>query len=67
MAILPQLKLFDWRDMQPLCDLERLRLVLEYMPDEELMGVLHRHRAGSQRLPGSRDVELRAGRHRIPT
>ncbi len=45
MAILPQLKLFDWHDMQPLGDLERLRLVFEYMPDEELMRVLHRLRA----------------------
>ena len=24
MAIIPQLKLFDWREMQPLGDLERL-------------------------------------------
>lgn len=40
MAIIPQLKLFDWTEIQPLGDLERLRLVLEYMPDEELMLLL---------------------------
>jgi hypothetical protein len=26
MAIIPQLKLFDWTEIQPLGDLERLRL-----------------------------------------
>ena len=55
MAILSQLKLFDWHDMQPLGDLERLRLVLEYMPDEELMRVLHRLRA-----KGRNDYPVRA-------
>ena len=37
MAIIPQLKLFEWNEIQTLGDLDRLRLVLEYMPDEELM------------------------------
>ena len=37
MAIIPQLRLFGWNEIEPLCDLERLRLVLEYMPDEDLM------------------------------
>ena len=55
MAILPQLKLFDWRDMQPLGDLERLRLVLDSMPDEELMMALHRHRG-----KGRNDYPVRA-------
>ena len=55
MAIIPQLKLFDWREMQPLGDLERLRLVLEYMPDEELMRVLYRHRG-----KGRNDYPVRA-------
>ena len=32
MAIIPQLRLFGWNEIEPLCDLERLRLVLEYMP-----------------------------------
>jgi hypothetical protein len=44
MAIIPQLKLFGWTEIQPLGDLERLRLVLEYMPDEELMLLLERKR-----------------------
>ncbi|MCF6093924.1 transposase, partial [Microaerobacter geothermalis] len=44
MAIIPQLKLFEWNEIQTLGDLERLRLVLEYMPDEELMVALERKR-----------------------
>ncbi|KXG43945.1 transposase [Tepidibacillus decaturensis] len=44
MAIIPQLKLFEWNEIQILGDLERLRLVLDYMPDEELMRTLERHR-----------------------
>jgi hypothetical protein len=44
MAIIPQLKLFGWTEIQPLGDLERLRLVLDYMPDEELMILLERKR-----------------------
>ena len=67
MAILPQLKLFDWHEMQPLGDLERLRLALESMPDEELMRVLHCHRAKGRNDYPVRDVELRAGRHCIST
>ncbi len=37
MAIIPQQKLFGWEEIEKLSDLERLRLVLENMPDEELM------------------------------
>ena len=37
MAIIPQLRLFGWREIEELGDLERLSLVLEYMPDEKLM------------------------------
>ncbi|MCF6095395.1 transposase [Microaerobacter geothermalis] len=44
MAIIPQLKLFEWNEIQTLGDLERLRLVLEYMPDEEWMVALERKR-----------------------
>ncbi|MDD4680764.1 MAG: transposase, partial [Clostridia bacterium] len=32
MAIIPQQTLFVWSDIEDLGDLERLRLVLEYMP-----------------------------------
>jgi len=44
MAIIPQKKLFGWEEIESLGDLERLRLVLEYMPDEELMRTLERRR-----------------------
>lgn len=37
MAIIPQLKLFGWEEIEELGDLERLHLVLEHMPDEDLM------------------------------
>ncbi|REJ27107.1 MAG: transposase, partial [Caldibacillus debilis] len=37
MAIIPQLSLFSWNEIEELGDLERLRLVLENMPDEAFM------------------------------
>lgn len=37
MAIIPQQTLFVWSKIEALGDLERLQLVVEYMPDEELM------------------------------
>lgn len=44
MAIIPQMRLFGWKEIEQLGDLERLRLVLEYMPDEELMQKLEKAR-----------------------
>lgn len=44
MAIIPQQTLFVWNEIEKLGDLERLRLVLENMPDEELMQVFERER-----------------------
>ncbi|KHO62849.1 transposase [Thermoanaerobacter sp. YS13] len=44
MAIIPQQTFFVWSEIENLGDLERLRLVLEYMPDEELMRVLEKER-----------------------
>ena len=44
MAIIPQQTLFVWSDIEDLGDLERLRLVLEYIPDEELMQALEKER-----------------------
>ncbi len=44
MAIIPQQKLFGWEEIEQLGDLERLRLVIEYMPDEELMQKLEKER-----------------------
>jgi len=44
MAIIPQQTLFVWNEIENLGDLERLRLVIEYMPDEELMEKLEKER-----------------------
>lgn len=55
MAIIPQRPLFDWAQIDQLGDLERLRLVLEYMPDESLMGALQ-----TKRGKGRDDFPVRA-------
>ncbi len=44
MAIIRQRRLFSWREVEDLQDLERLRLVIEHMPDEELMRLLEEER-----------------------
>ena len=48
MAIIPQQTLFVWSEIEELGDLERLKLVLEYMPDEELMRILEDERANGR-------------------
>src|SRR5690554_2283504 len=48
MAIIPQMSLFDYREIQSLGDLERLRLVIEYLPDEEFMKHLEKERGNGQ-------------------
>lgn len=48
MAIIPQIKIFGWEEIEDLGDLERLRLVLEYMPDEELMEILECERGNGR-------------------
>lgn len=55
MAIIPQQTLFVWNEIEDLGDLERLRLVLEYMPDEELMQKLEKKRG-----KGRDDFPIRA-------
>ncbi|AVX21816.1 transposase [Carboxydocella thermautotrophica] len=55
MAIIPQIKLFEWTEIQTIGDLVRLRLVLDYMPDEELMRTLERNRG-----KGRNDYPVRA-------
>ena len=49
MAIIQQLQLFSWKDfqddLQTLGDLERFKLVMETMPDEQLMQTLQALRA----------------------
>ena len=55
MAIIPQKQLFGWEEIEELGDLDRLRLVLEYLPDEPLMALLE-----SQRGHGRDDYPIRA-------
>jgi len=55
MAIIPQIRIFGWEEIEELGDLERLRLVLEYMPDEELMRQLEK-----ERYKGRDDYPVRA-------
>ncbi len=55
MAIIPQMSLFVWSEIENLGDLERLKLVLEYMPDENLMRKLEK-----QRKKGRNDYPVRA-------
>lgn len=55
MAIIPQQRLFAWDEIENLGDLERLQLVLETMPDEELMRELERERGR-----GRNDYPIRA-------
>ena len=44
MAIISQQRLFCWEEISNLGDLERLKLVLETMPDEKLMRFLEKQR-----------------------
>jgi hypothetical protein len=55
MAIIPQKQLFKWDEIEELGDLERLKLVLDYLPDEELMRVLEKKRG-----KGRNDYPVRA-------
>jgi hypothetical protein len=44
MSIVAQQQLFSWKNIEKLGDLERLNLVLEYIPDEEIIGILEKER-----------------------
>lgn len=44
MAIIPQQRLFGWQEIENLGDLQRLKLVLDHLPDEELMRKLEQER-----------------------
>lgn len=55
MAIIPQQKLFGWDEIEKIGDLERLQIVLENMPDEEMMRALERERGR-----GRNDYPIRA-------
>ena len=53
MAIIHQKQLFVWSDIEDVGDLERLKLVLETVPDEDLMRKLEAERgpSGIDRFP----------------
>jgi len=55
MASIPQKSLFSWKEVEALGDLERLRLVLRWLPDEQLMQVLEEERG-----KGRNDYPVRA-------
>lgn len=55
MASIPELYLFSWKNCEELGDLERLQLVLNYMPDEKLMLALREIRGN-----GRNDNPIRA-------
>ncbi|MHC4687490.1 MAG: transposase [Planctomycetota bacterium] len=55
MAIIPQKQLFSWKEIEDLGDLQRLELVLKYLPDEPLMRLLESHRG-----KGRNDYPIRA-------
>ncbi len=55
MAILPQPLLFEWKEIEEIGDLSRLRLLLENLPDEKLMRHLE-----SERGNGRDDYPIRA-------
>lgn len=48
MAILAQIELFSWEQVEELGDLDRLRLVLQYMPDEKLVSKLEKARGNGR-------------------
>jgi len=55
MAVIAQRELFSWKEIENLGDLERLKLVLEYLPDEALM-----QRLEAERGTGRNDWPIRA-------
>lgn len=55
MSIIPQLKIYSWKNVEILGDLERLLLVLEYVPDEKFMRFLEKKRG-----KGRNDYPIRA-------
>lgn len=44
MRIIPQMSLFDYNENENLGDLERLQMVLDYMPDEKIIQKLYKMR-----------------------
>ena len=48
MAIIIQQKLFNWKDVEISGELERLKMVIETIPDEELMRDIEEERNGKR-------------------
>lgn len=48
MAIISQMRLFDYHEIESLGDLKRLKLVIEYLPDEEFMQHLEKERGNGR-------------------
>jgi hypothetical protein len=46
LAKIIQQKIFSWKDVEASGELERLRMVIEALPDDELMKVLEGERKG---------------------
>lgn len=46
MAKIIQQKIFSWKDVEASGELERLKMVIEALPDDELMKALERERKG---------------------
>ena len=60
MAILPQKNLFDYQEIERLGNLERLRLVLRYLPDETLMKKTEKKRGnGRNDYPNNENASLK--------
>jgi len=67
MTITPQQRLFGWQEIDELGDLERLRSVLEHMPDESHMRLLEAQRGawGCADQAGGGPTGLHAGGHLV--
>ena len=60
--------LFSWDDVEKLPELRRLELVLNTLPDEELVAALEAERVrGTKRLSGARDVACTGRRGGVRT
>ncbi len=48
MVIIRQMQLFSWKDIDSLGDLERLQLILNFLPDENLIRLLEKKRGNGR-------------------
>ncbi len=61
MAMIPQVSLFSWQDIEELCDLERLMLVVDTLPDEALVRRLEAGRGRNTYPVRARGTSVLAG------